>query len=174
MLAAVCGLAALLCGCDKSDPIQVSEVTLDVNVISLVPGETRRLTATVSPDNAEYDAVVWSNSEVSVKVEYKIVDAGTLNPTYSGQTALVLTLTPSPAAEHWYVGAFKDDLSGYNDATIIEALQAKGYKDKKELALIVKEGQSYTIAAVAVDPGGTAGALTKLDVKIGSGTRRSE
>lgn len=112
-----------------------------------------------------------TGSEVSVKVEYKIVDAGTLNPTYSGQTALVLTLTPSPAAEHWYAGVFQDDLSGYNDATIIEALQAKGYKDKKELALIVKEGQNYTIAAVAVDPGGTAGALTKLEVKIGSGTK---
>ena len=50
-------------------------------------------------------------------------------------------------------------------------MQAKGYKDKKELALIVKEGQNYTIAAVAVDPGGTAGALTKLEVKIGSGTK---
>lgn len=112
-----------------------------------------------------------TGSEVSVKIEYKIVDAGTLNPNYAGQTALVLTLTPSPAAEHWYVGAFQDDLSGFNDATIIEALQARGYKDKKELALIVKEGQSYTVAAVAIDPGGTAGALTKLDVKIGSVTK---
>ena len=110
-----------------------------------------------------------TGSEVSVKVEYKIVDAGTLNPEYAGQTALSLGITPSPAAEHWYVGVFQDNLSGFNDATIIEALQARGYKDRNELALIVKEGQSYTIAAVATDPSGIAGTLTKIEVKIGNG-----
>ncbi len=110
-----------------------------------------------------------TGSEVSVRIEYKIVDAGTLNPDYAGQTALFLSITPSPAAEHWYVGVFQDNLSGYNDATIIEALQARGYKDRKELAIIVTEGQSYTIAGVAIDPSGTAGTLTKIEAKIGSG-----
>jgi len=110
-----------------------------------------------------------TGSEVSVKVEYKIVDAGTLNPDYAGQTALSLGITPSPAAVHWYVGVFQDNLNGFDDATIIEALQAKGYKDRNELALIVKDGQSYTIAAVATDPSGIAGTLTKIEVKIGNG-----
>lgn len=112
-------------------------------------------------------------SEVTVKIDHKIVDAGTINPEYVGQKALLLTLTPSPAAAHWFVGAFREDISAYDDKVVIEALQSKGYKDKNEIALIVEDGKSYYIAAVAVEPSGTAGALAKLTVKVGSETKAS-
>lgn len=88
VLAAVCGLAALLCGCDKSDPIQVSEVSLNANELSLVPGETRRLTATVSPDNAEYDAVVWSSSDNGIA---SVTEDGTVTAVAAGEAVITAT-----------------------------------------------------------------------------------
>lgn len=106
-----------------------------------------------------------TGSGVSVKVDWQLVDAGTLNPSYEGSTALYVTLTPSPAAEHWFAGMFTA-LDGYAENDVIEALQARGYKDKKNLAFIVEPGKTYILAAVAVDPSGTAGALTRIDVEV--------
>ena len=103
-----------------------------------------------------------TGSGVSVKIEYEIVDAGTISPAYEGKTALSVSLTPSVAAEHWYAAMFRS-LDGYDDNSIIEALQARGYKDKEKLAFLIEPGETYILAAVAVDPSGRAGALNRVD-----------
>ena len=46
--------------------IDVTEITLDKTNISLLPGKTEQLSATVSPDNASYKSVTWSSSNTAV------------------------------------------------------------------------------------------------------------
>lgn len=85
VLAAVCGLAALLCACQKSDPIEVSEVTLNEKEISLTPGQTSKLTATVTPEDAEYDTVLWSTSNSDVAT---VAQDGTVTAVAAGDAVI--------------------------------------------------------------------------------------
>ncbi|MBD5410327.1 MAG: leucine-rich repeat protein [Treponema sp.] len=50
----------------KSDLVAVESVTLDTTTLALAPGATRKLTATVKPDNADDKTVVWSSSDTAV------------------------------------------------------------------------------------------------------------
>ena len=50
----------------KSDLVAVESVTLDATTLTLAPGATRKLTATVKPDNADDKTVVWSSSDTAV------------------------------------------------------------------------------------------------------------
>lgn len=103
-------------------------------------------------------------SSVSVKVSYEIVDASVYGEIYAGKKAVKLDMEPSVSATHWFVGTFTS-LDGHSDYDTIEALQMKGYKDKKELAFIKEDGKKYIVAAVAVDPSGKAGPLVKIPVE---------
>ena len=59
-----------------SDPIAVSEVTLDEDEIALEVGEKQTLTATVSPDNATNKNVTWESDDTEVAtVENGLVTA---------------------------------------------------------------------------------------------------
>lgn len=51
---------------DPTDPILVSEITLNQTTLSLNPGGTFSLTATVSSDNATNKALNWTTSDSSV------------------------------------------------------------------------------------------------------------
>ena len=102
-------------------------------------------------------------SSVSVKVSYEIIDASIYGEIYAGKKAVKLDMEPSVSATHWFVGTFTS-LDGHSDYDTIEALQMKGYKDKKELAFIKEEGKKYIVAAVAVDPSGKAGPLVKIPI----------
>ena len=54
-------------GCtEEPAPIAVTSVTLDSTSMMLVEGENQKLTATISPSNAENKAVIWSSSNSSV------------------------------------------------------------------------------------------------------------
>ena len=50
----------------KSDLVAVENITLDATTLTLAPGATRKLTATVKPDNADDKTVVWSSSDTAV------------------------------------------------------------------------------------------------------------
>ncbi len=127
MLAAACGLAALLCGCDKSDQIPVSVVSIDENEISLVPGETHRLTAKVSPDNAEYDTVVWSSSNSGVA---SVTEDGTVTAIAAGEAVVTATAGEKKA-----------------DCKVTVTVPVTGITlDKKELALTIG-GESVKLTA---------------------------
>lgn len=104
-----------------------------------------------------------TGSGVSVKIDYEFVNGSVFGASYEGQIALVATLTPSPAAAHWYAAMFSS-LDGFSDSVVTEALQANGQKDRNQVGFIVKPGQKYILAAVAVDASGTAGALNKVTV----------
>lgn len=126
--------------------------------------------ATTSLATVEFTTpAMQTGSDASVSVDYKIVDAGTINSAYEGQTAVYITLTPSSSAEHWYVALF-NSLEDYADSKVVEALMANGYKDRKEAAFIIDPAKSYVIGAVAVDASDVTGNLVKVDVPATSGT----
>ena len=59
------GLAMIGCT-EEPAPIAVASVTLDSTSMTLEEGESQKLTATVSPSNAENKAVIWTSSNSSV------------------------------------------------------------------------------------------------------------
>ena len=60
-------VAMLLAGCDKDNaPVAVSEVTLSRTALTMTVGDTEKLTATVLPEHAWYDGLVWSSNNTSV------------------------------------------------------------------------------------------------------------
>ena len=83
-IAALCGLAALSCGCEKEEtkteevekePVKVETVTLDKSSLNLVEEQEALLVATFSPAEAEVGAVVWASSNdkvASVSQEGKV------------------------------------------------------------------------------------------------------
>lgn len=86
-IAALCGLAALACGCEKEEtkteeveevekePVKVETVTLDKSSLNLVEEQEALLVATFSPAEAEVGAVVWASSNdkvASVSQEGKV------------------------------------------------------------------------------------------------------
>lgn len=79
VVAGVCGLAALFCGCTKNDPAQepekepvaVEEVKLDA-AVRIPRGGEKQLVAVVLPEDATYEAVQWtSDDETVAKVDEK-------------------------------------------------------------------------------------------------------
>ena len=69
IVAAFAAFAIVLAGCkvvSEPEPIAVQSVTLNETSLTLEPGETRTLTATVLPLNADNRYVTWSSSDVDV------------------------------------------------------------------------------------------------------------
>ena len=69
IVAALAAFAIALAGCkvvSEPEPIAVQSVTLDATTLTIEPGKTGKLTATVNPDNADDKSVKWSSSDKSV------------------------------------------------------------------------------------------------------------
>mgnify|MGYP002623103599 CR=1 FL=1 len=68
-------LSIVLCSC-ASEPVHVTNVTLDSKALTIEVGASQLLTATVSPFNAENAVIVWSSDNASVaKVANGLVTA---------------------------------------------------------------------------------------------------
>ena len=60
-------LALLVIGCENdSAPVAVENVALNTTTLTLVPVKTERLTATVTPSNADDKTVTWQSADTSV------------------------------------------------------------------------------------------------------------
>ena len=67
LCALMLGLVLVFVGCtEEPAPIVVTSVTLDSTSMTLVEGDTQKLTATISPSNAENKTVIWTSSNSSV------------------------------------------------------------------------------------------------------------
>ena len=65
-MAAACALA-LVIGCSsETESGAVERVTLNAATLTLSPGATGKLTATVLPENADDKTVTWSSSDTEV------------------------------------------------------------------------------------------------------------
>lgn len=76
-IAALCGVAAFVCGCEKEDsktndegkepvPVKVASITLSATELKLAPEEEAVLTATFAPEDADLSSVVWASSAETV------------------------------------------------------------------------------------------------------------
>ena len=67
-IAALCGVAAFLCCCEKenSKTNEVASITLSATEIKLAPEEEAVLTATFAPEDADLSSVVWASSAEAV------------------------------------------------------------------------------------------------------------
>ena len=67
LCALMLSLVLVFVGCsEEPTPTAVTSVTLDSTSMTLIEGESQRLTATVSPSNAENKTVIWISSNSSV------------------------------------------------------------------------------------------------------------
>ena len=79
-------LSILLTSCIKElQPIRVTGITLDSTSLSLVEGETSDLVATVSPKDADNQAIIWSSTYGSVAS----VNNGKVNALKAGSTEII-------------------------------------------------------------------------------------
>lgn len=67
-IAALCGMAAFLCCCEKEDSKtnKVASITLSATELKLAPEEEAVLTATFAPEDADLSSVVWASSAETV------------------------------------------------------------------------------------------------------------
>ena len=67
-IAALCGVAAFVCSCEKEDSKtnKVASITLSATEFKLAPEEEAVLTATFAPEDADLSSVVWASSAEAV------------------------------------------------------------------------------------------------------------
>lgn len=67
-IAALCGVAAFVCSCEKEDSKtnKVASITLSATELKLAPEEEAVLTATFAPEDADLSSVVWASSAEAV------------------------------------------------------------------------------------------------------------
>lgn len=81
---ALCAVTTFATGCSDDDPISVSGVSLNKTTMALDRGQSEKLTATVTPSDAEYDGVTWKTSDPSVAT----VDQGTVTALAAGSATI--------------------------------------------------------------------------------------
>ena len=74
--------------CDVTVTIAVSSVSLNKSNLSLKPGETYQLTASVSPSDANNKAVSWKSSNAAVA---KVSDSGLVTAVTDGTASITVT-----------------------------------------------------------------------------------
>ena len=82
-------MALLATGCDNGssepEPVAVESVTLNATTLTLEPGKTRTLTATVLPENADDRTVSWSSSDTAVAT---VGEDGTVTAVKAGEATI--------------------------------------------------------------------------------------
>lgn len=118
----------LFAGCSETDemkPIAVAEVSLNETMLSLVVGETSQLTATVKPDDAEYDAVAWSSAKPEIAT---VSESGLVTPIAVGETIIT-----AKAGE-------KSATCTVTVRDLVETIYATGYYDRLQIGYFWKSG----------------------------------
>lgn len=116
-IAALCGVAAFVCSCEKEDSKtnKVTSITLSATELKLAPEEEAVLTATFAPEDADLSSVVWASSAeevatVSPEGKVKAVAEGeaTVSVTAGDVKAecKVVVVVKKAAATGWAVGDY--------------------------------------------------------------------
>ena len=118
-------VAMLLAGCDKDNaPVAVSEVTLSRTALTMTVGDTEKLTATVLPEHAGYDGLVWSSNNTSVA----LVDVeGLVTAVSAGNATITATVGGIQATcEVTVADAVPEGLTVTTYEALLEALRMGG------------------------------------------------
>lgn len=89
-IAALCGVAAFVCSCEKEDSKtnNVASVTLSATELKLAPEEEAVLTATFAPEDADLSSVVWASSAEAVAT---VSPEGKVKAVAEGETTVSVT-----------------------------------------------------------------------------------
>ncbi len=98
-IAALCGVAALVCSCEKEDsktndegkepvPVKVASITLSATELKLAPEEEAVLTATFAPEDADLSSVVWASSAETIAT---VSPEGKVKAVAEGETTVSVT-----------------------------------------------------------------------------------
>lgn len=125
-IAALCGVAAFVCSCEKEDsktkdegkepvPVKVASITLSATELKLAPEEEAVLTATFAPEDADLSSVVWASSAEAVAT---VSTEGKVKAVAEGETTVsvtagdvkaeckVVVVEKKAAATGWAVGDY--------------------------------------------------------------------
>lgn len=117
--------AALLAACDKDNaPVAVSEVTLNRTTLKLTAGDTEQLTATVLPENAGYDGIVWNSGNTAAAT---VDDSGLVTAVAAGNATITATAGGKQATcEVTVADAVPEGVTVTTYEALLEALQTGG------------------------------------------------
>lgn len=89
-IAALCGVAALVCSCEKEDSKtnEVASITLSATELKLALEEEVVLTATFAPEDADLSSVVWASSAEEVAT---VSPEGKVKAVAEGETTVSVT-----------------------------------------------------------------------------------
>lgn len=137
-------VAMLLAGCDKDNaPVAVSEVTLSQTALTMTVGDTEKLTATVLPEHAGYDGLVWSSNNTSVA----LVDVeGLVTAVSAGNATITATVGGIRATcEVTVADAVPEGLTVTTYEALLEALRTGGAS--ADVPTLIMLGSDITIPA---------------------------
>ena len=160
---AACAIALTSCNVfSEPESIAVESVTLDATTLTLAPGATRKLTATIKPDNADDKTVVWSSSDTAVVM---VDNDGTVGAIKTG-TATITAKSADKTAT--CTVTVKSDLVAVESVTLDTTTLALAPGATRKLTATVKPDNaddktvvwsSSDTAVVMVDNDGTVGAI---------------
>lgn len=98
-IAALCGVAAFVCSCEKENsktndegkepvPVKVASITLSATELKLAPEEEAVLTATFAPEDADLSSVVWASSAETIAT---VSPEGKVKAVAEGETTVSVT-----------------------------------------------------------------------------------
>ena len=89
-IAALCGVAAFVCSCEKEDSKtnKVTSITLSATELKLAPEEEAVLTATFAHEDADLSSVVWASSAETVAT---VSPEGKVKAVAEGETTVSVT-----------------------------------------------------------------------------------
>lgn len=89
-IAALCGVAAFVCSCEKEDSKtnKVASITLSATELKLAPEEEAVLTATFAPADADLSSVVWASSAETIAT---VSPEGKVKAVAEGETTVSVT-----------------------------------------------------------------------------------
>ena len=137
-------VAMLLAGCNKDNaPVAVSEVTLSRTALTMTVGDTEKLTATVLPEHAGYDGLVWSSNNASVA----LVDVeGLVTAASAGNATITATVGGIQAiCEVTVTDAVPEGLTVTTYEVLLEALRTGG--TSADVPTLIMLGSDITIPA---------------------------
>ena len=137
-------VAMLLAGCDKDNaPVAVSEVTLSRTALTMTVGDTEKLTATVLPEHAGYDGLVWSSNNTSVA----LVDVeGLVTAVSAGNATITATVGGKQATcEMTVADAVPEGFTVTTYEALLEALRMGGAS--ADVPTLIMLGSDITIPA---------------------------
>ena len=137
-------VAMLLAGCDKDNaPVAVSEVTLSRTALTMTVGDTEKLTATVLPEHAGYDGLVWSSNNTAVA----LVDVeGLVTAVSAGNATITATVGGKQATcEVTVADAVPEGLTVTTYEALLEALRTGGAS--ADVPTLIMLGSDITIPA---------------------------